>query len=59
MNAEQYAYSEVAAQDIHQGSSPFIGQMDMASGLGGQMPQQQPQQPQMAPEMQSPMGMPQ
>jgi hypothetical protein len=58
MNAEQYAFSEVAAQDIHQGSSPFIGQMDMASGLGGQMPQQQPQmQPQMAPEQ--PMGMPQ
>ena len=61
MNAEQYAYSEVAAQDIHQGSSPFIGQMDMASGLGGQMPQQQ--QPQMAPEMQpqqqQQMGMPQ
>jgi hypothetical protein len=59
MNAEQYAFSEVAAQDIHQGASPFIGQMDMASGLGGQMPQQPQPQPQMAPGMQQPMGMPQ
>lgn len=60
MNAEQYAYSEVAAQDIHQGSSPFIGQMDMASGLGGQMPQQQPQMaPEMQPQQQPQMGMPQ
>ena len=54
MNAEQYAFSEVAAQDIHQGASPFIGQMDMASGLGGQMPQQPQPQPQMAPGMQQP-----
>jgi hypothetical protein len=63
MNAEQYAYSEVAAQDIHQGSSPFIGQMDMASGIPGQAPQMPQQQPQMAPEMQPQqqpqMGMPQ
>jgi hypothetical protein len=60
MNAEQYAYSEVAAQDIHHGSSPFIGQMDMASGLGGQMPQQQPQMaPEMQPQQQPQMGMPQ
>lgn len=58
MNAEQYAFSAVAGQDIHEGASPFIGQMDMASGLPGQMPQQ-PQQPQMAPEMQQPMAMPQ
>jgi hypothetical protein len=58
MNAEQYAFSSVAAEDIHQGASPFIGQMDMASGIPGQMPQQQ-MQPQMQPEMQQPMAMPQ
>lgn len=56
MNAEQYAFSSVAAEDIHQGASPFIGQMDMASGIPGQAPQM-PQQPQMQPEMQQPMGM--
>jgi hypothetical protein len=53
MNAEQYAFSEVAAQDIHQGSSPFIGQMDMVSGIAGQAPQMQ-QQPQMQPGMAAP-----
>jgi hypothetical protein len=58
MNAEQYAFSAVAGQDIHEGASPFIGQMDMASGIPGQAPQQQ-MQPEMAPQMQQPMAMPQ
>ena len=58
MNAEQYAFSAVAGQDIHEGASPFIGQMDMASGIPGQAPQPQ-MQPEMAPQMQQPMAMPQ
>jgi hypothetical protein len=42
MNAEQYAFADVAASDIHEGSSPFT------QGLQGVMANMQPPQ---APQM--------
>ena len=51
MNAEQYAFSQAASQDVNTGAPMFLGGMEQASGLN-QAPQQMPQMqpPQMAPQ---------
>ena len=46
MNAEQYAFSQAAAQDVNTGAPMFLTGMEQASGLNQapQMPMQAPQQ---------------
>jgi hypothetical protein len=54
MNAEQYAFSQAAAQDVNTGAPMFLTGMEQASGLN-----QAPQMPQQAPQMQPPQMAPQ